>query len=496
VTSCIALLCEEGQTTDANFESPKSLPTIIRNLEVYQELSSRDFRFTGLVAFQRRVRALLRKIKVPTISVLNAWEIAFNKWIDLSKQTLSSRSGGPLEERPLVEWRNFSGFLASLAGSCVSEQASIVEDTELTGLKWIDKSSQDGHDETLLDRYMTQSIQLLACSDVRVREATREVLSSEISPSLYFPLFKALEAELESLFDGAPNASSGFSETRITFAEQAAALLKTTVEKLGSPTEINAALPIDIGALTLNFARFLNGVTDGGSSVRVKIKVCQLCEVVTQKKELLNLRHDVRIRNQLLEIMFGWIARPGSPRFDSGAAVGPRADESLRFQKDLDRACLKALANLTYRLPLQPAEGQSDADTSDLKSQMFHTYFNRFLSLLSFEATEFGRNEAQPALINRDNILPTPDLAIVALSNLLSANIDVGLKHSLGIGYHKDSEVRTAFVKVLCNILAQGTEFNNLSDAAVNERYAKLVQVCSRWHYPGKSTNISVYSYY
>jgi neurofibromin 1 len=480
VTSCIALLCEEGQITDANFESPKSVPTIVRNLEVYQELSSRNFRFTGLVAFQKRVWALLRKIRVPTVSVLNAWEIVFNKWMDLSKQISSSHPGDPPEERPLVEWRNFSGFLASLAGSCISEQASIVEDAGLTGLKWIDRPSQDTHDETLLDRYMTQSIQLLACSDVRVREATREVLSSEISPSLYFPLFKTLEAELEGLFDGAPNASSGFSGARITFAEQAAALLKTTVEKLGSPTEINAALPIDIGALTLNFARFLNGITDGGSTMRIKIKVCQLCEVVTQKKELLNLRHDVRIRNQLLEIMFGWIARPGSPRFGSGATViGPRVDESLRFQKDLDRACLKALADLTCRLPLQPAEGQSDADTSDLKSQMFHTYFNRFLSLLSLETTEFGRNEVQPTLINRDDILPTPDLAIVALSNLLSANIDVGLKHSLGIGYHEDPEIRTAFVKVLCNILAQGTEFNNLSDAAINERYAKLVQVCS-----------------
>jgi neurofibromin 1 len=479
VTSCIALLCEEGKTADTNFESSKTAPTILRNLEVYQELSSRDFHFTGLVAFQKRVRALLRKIRMPTNSILNAWETVFDKWIDLSKRITSSRMGDSSEERSLVEWRNFSGFLASLAGSCISEQASLVEDTGLTGLKWIDKPSQDCTDGTLLDRYMNQSIQLLACNDLRVREATREVLSSEISPSLYFPLFEALEAKLGDLFGSPHNASLGFSDTRIAFAEQVAALLKAAIEKLGNPTEIGVSLPIDFGALTLNFARFLNGITDGGSTMRIKIKVCQLCEVVTRKKELLNLRQDVRIRNQLLEIMFGWIARPGSPRFDNGAAItGPRAEESLRLQKDLDRACLKALADLTYRLPLQPAEGQSDADTSDHKSQMFHTYFNRFLSLLSFETTDYSRNEAHPPMVNRDDMLPAPDLAIIALSNLLSANIDVGLKHSLGIGYHEDPEIRTAFVKVLCNILAQGTEFNNLSDAVVNERYNKLVKVC------------------
>ncbi len=63
----------------------------------------------------------------------------------------------------------------------------------------------------------------------------------------------------------------------------------------------------------------------------------------------------------------------------------------------------------------------------------------------------------------------------MALSNLLSANIDVGLKHSLKIGYHEDLEIRTAFVNVLCNVVAQGTEFSDLSDIAGREHYDELV---------------------
>lgn len=455
----------------------KSLLPTLKNLHAYQELSSRDFRFTGLVAFQKRVRSVLRKMAVPSEGILSAWEIVFNKWFDISKRISSSRPTDVLDERSLIEWRNFSGFLASLAGTCVFEHTSSVDESGGAILKWIDRPSADGYEETLLDRYMMQSIQLLACNNIRIREATREVLSGEISQSLYLALFKTLESELEVLFDGSHATSSRSPENRINFAEQAAALLRTIVERLGTPSEFGAALPVDIGALTLKFARFLNSTTDGGSPLRIKIKVCQLCEVVTRKKELLNLRHDVRIRNQLLDIIFGWIARPGSPKFENLATTGSRADESLRLQRDLDKACLKALADLTYRLPLQPADGQSDADTSDLKSQMFHTYFNRFLSLLHFEAADVGRNELPISSSNREDMLSTPDLAIVALSNLLSANIDVGLKHSLGIGYHEDSEIRTAFVRVLCNILAQGTEFNNLSDAAVSERYDELVEV-------------------
>ena len=379
-------------------------------------------------------------------------------------------------ERPLVEWRNYSGFLASLGGTCIFERASPPEEPGLVGLKWIDRPSSDNHDGTLISRYMTQSVQLLASSNVRIREATRETLSTELSSSLYLPLFEALESELGVLFDSPRTNTSLSFESRILFAEQAASLLKSIVDKLGGGIEVGAVLSIDVGALTLSFAKFLDELAEGASVSRVKMKICQLCETVTQKKELLNLRHDVRIRNQLLEVIFSWIARPGAPKADAILSAGARVDELLRLQRDLDHACLKALADLTYRLPLQPADGQTDADTSDLKSQMFHTYFNRFLSLLNYEQPEVGQNDIRLASPGEET-MSTPELAISVLSNLLSANIDVGLKHSLSIGYHEDIDIRTAFVKVLCNILIQGTEFNNLSDAAVNEKYEELLNV-------------------
>jgi neurofibromin 1 len=475
VTKCISLFCEEARLVDGSTEANKSLVLTLRNVGIYQEISTREFRFTGLVAFQKRVRGLLRQMQHPTAGILTAWEAVFDFWLKLSKQ-IFSRSTEMLDERSLVEWRNYSGFLASLGGSCISNQALAPEETGLAGLRWIDRLSPDSYDETILTRYMKQSIQLLASNNVRIREATRETLSTELSSSLYLPLFEALESELGVLFDSPRTNTSLSVEPRVIFAEQAAALSKSIVERLGGPTENSAALSIDVGALTLNFAKFLDDMAESASILRVKIKICQLCETVTQKKELLNLRHDVRIRNQLLEVIFGWIARPGSPK-DAVLSASARVDEILRLQKDLDRACLKALADLTYRLPLQPAEGQTDADTSDLKSQMFHTYFNRFLSLLNYESTEIGRNEVRLTTTVSEESMTTPELAISALSNLLSANIDVGLKHSLGIGYHEDLDIRTAFVKVLCNILIQGTEFNNLSDAAVNEKYDELLGV-------------------
>jgi neurofibromin 1 len=69
------------------------------------------------------------------------------------------------------------------------------------------------------------------------------------------------------------------------------------------------------------------------------------------------------------------------------------------------------------------------------------------------------------------------ELTILALSHLLNANVDAGLKYSLAMGYDDDQETRTAFIQVLTNILNQGTEFETLAENVMTERYEKLIDV-------------------
>ncbi|RKF61885.1 Neurofibromin [Erysiphe neolycopersici] len=474
VSKCISLFCEEARLTEEASGSSKGLLPTLHNIDIYKEISARDFRFTGLVAFQKRVRGLLKRIQHPTVGILRAWELSFNSWLAISRQ-IFSQSPESLEEKSLIEWRNYSGLLASLAGACISDRISPFEEPPPVGLQWIDiATSEKG--ETLLSRYMEQSIHLLSSSNVRIREAARESLSTELAISFYVPLFHKLESVLEVLFDSTRTNTFFTTESRILFAEQAASLLNSIVDRLGGLAEVGGALSINIGLLSLKFARFLDEIPTGVGALRVKIKICQLCITISQKEELLHLRHDARTRNQLLEVIFNWVSRPSSPK-DSILTTGNRYDEMICVTRDLGIACLKALVSLTQRLPLQPAEGQTDADASDSKSQMFHTYFNRFLSLLKFDFAEPGKNDGRLTTVVTEELTKTPDLAISALSNLLSANIDVGLKHSLSIGYHEDPVIRMAFIKVLCNILMQGTEFSNLSDASINEKYYELINL-------------------
>lgn len=480
LTTCIRLALEASSLSGTPREPSKPLSSMLRNAAAYHELSSPAFRFTGMVAFQKRMRGLLRRMQHPTVGILNAWEIAFGRWVHLARE-VSTSTIDAVEDKVLSEWRNFSGFLASLGGICTADQGTASDESTLGELRWIDRLSAkaDHSEEPLLTRFLRLSIQLLGCPNAKVREAMRDVLSNEVSPVLYHALFRALESELEVLLSRAlPPADRG-QDGEIVFAEQAASLLKAMVERLETPSDLGAASSVHLGVLTLSFVEFIDGAPEGADTLRVKIRVCNLCEAVTKRKEDLNLRDDVRIRNQLLEYIFGWIARPHSIKQDRKMISGVRQDEMRRIQRDLDKACLRSLAQLTFRLPLQPPESQTDAELSELKSQMFHTYFNRFLSLLNYETHETGRREFSPNASIRDDVTPHPDLVITILSNLLSANIDVGLKHSLNIGYHENIEIRTAFVKVLYNILIQGTEFSSLTDSAIGEKYEELLKVRS-----------------
>lgn len=470
------LMLEQCQLVDENTDSNRPSVSILRNGHVFQEISSPSFRVTGLVAFQKRIRGLLRGLEFPSPGILNAWEIAFDRWIHLAKE-VSIMPVDAVDELLLSEWRNLAGFLASAGGRCISDQTVILEEPALANLHWIDQPSSDNHEENLLNRYFRLGVQLLACANVRVREIMRDIFAHEVCSALHQPLFKAVEAEVEVLLTGALAQTDKAQDTEVMFAEQTVSLLKDLIERLQNPSDAGAASSVHLGALSLSFAKFMDGTSDNSSTLRVKIRICQLSEIITKRKEHLNLRDDVRIRNQLLEHIFGWIHRPSSSQADQGSSVSTRKDDMWRLQRDLDKACLKSLADLTFRLPLQPLDSQTDADLNGMKSQMFHTYFNRFLSLINHETHDSTTVEHGQSLHSSDEQPNNSELSIVILSNLLSANIDVGLKHSLSIGYHENMEIRCAFVKVLHNILSQGTEFRNLSDTAVTEKYDELLNV-------------------
>ena len=142
----------------------------------------------------------------------------------------------------------------------------------------------------------------------------------------------------------------------------------------------------------------------------------------------------------------------------------------------------------------------------EAKSQLFLKYFTLFMNLLNDcgesgqgLGSHEGKDEAPlPLGHNRNRHSNTTsnknslrNATIQAMSNLLSANIDSGLMHSIGLGYHKDLQTRAAFMEVLTKILQQGTEFDTLAETELADRFEQLVQLVTMIGDKGESSSLS-----
>ena len=94
---------------------------------------------------------------------------------------------------------------------------------------------------------------------------------------------------------------------------------------------------------------------------------------------------------------------------------------------------MEAVAALFRGLPLQPEESDR-GDLMEAKSQFFLKYFTLFLNLLNdcHDAASSEDKEGSRQRLSSGNLSALRDATIQAMSNLLSANIDSGLMHSIG----------------------------------------------------------------
>ncbi|KAG0019213.1 Ras GTPase activating protein ira2 [Podila clonocystis] len=513
--NCISLLCEETVITQEINNPNIGQLSLLENIDVYMELSAPSAVVAGRVSQQKRLRRLLRQISQPTPGNLGAWEEAYRRWKNITvfwtkdeiafyenmepfeknrKRTtaLPPPKGGFIidsSDSRNAEWQNFTGFLAALAGTSLPSNST--PRTNPPGENFRRSSANETKQaQANVERYMLDMVQLLVNEQVFVRDVVKQTLGSELSPSLYPVLFKQLIYVVSRFFD--PQGEAMCSDQYTMFIDQAISVLKLVLDRMVSPSD--SIFSVDFGALVLYFARYLHRLGHSLNGLRVKIKMCQLCETLMLKKEYISLRQEIRLRNKMVEVMIEWTSDFSLPS-DMPTYVEDKDDASNngRLYRDLDLACMKSIVTLLYQLPLQPYETSHDTDMTQIRAAIFYRYFSFFVKLLNrcrvLEYIESGpsyyksnNNEDLALLFAKSKAIvrdlgPLKDYTIKALSNMLSANIETGLKYSLSMGYHEEDRTRTAFMQVLTNILKQGTEFAVLSESAMEDRYEKLIDL-------------------
>ncbi|KAG9291425.1 hypothetical protein G9A89_021843 [Geosiphon pyriformis] len=533
--TCFGHLCTEAQLTEDMDEAPPSQLTIVENMNVYLELSSATYMVTGRMAQQKRTRKLLRLMNKPTPGNLAAWEEAWKRWklltymvarpaddssFDESKKRglistlskISSSNVADITEAQTAEWHNYTGFLSALGGCCVSDSQNSPNGTsngrnpsfahEANNHR-VSTTHHDSNYHAMVETFVSEMVDLLVCDSIYVRETVKETLGADLSPRLYVILFRHLESIVGRFFD--PDGEATCTERFTLFVEQAISVLKLILDRIQDASE--NLYTVDFGGLVLSFARYLHRLGTVHDALRIKIKMCVLGEILMLKKDYVTLRQEIILRNNLLEIIIEWTSDFALKNESQGGNENT-LNKNERLHRDLDQACLKTIVALLHQLPLQPSDSVHEADLSPVKARLFFKYFSFFIKLLNrcriLEAIDSGTHSSknnqdlQMLLSKVNNVLsmilshnclylkskeyvkdlgPLKDYTIQALSNVLSANVDSGLKYSLSMGYHEDTQTRTAFMQVLTNILNQGTEFEGLAENAMNDRYDKLVEL-------------------
>ncbi|WOO81456.1 Neurofibromin [Vanrija pseudolonga] len=377
---------------------------------------------------------------------------------DSRRRMLSADIVG-LNEDESKEWQNLIAFLCSTSSVALQDNIAPVTVTDTLGKGVLPRVYEEPIDLTAhVESFIRQSVDLLISSSIHVREAAKDALGTELPLGLSRVLILQMTKLLSHAFVPGGVAAS---ETFTIYVDQAIAVLKSTVERV-SPGD--NGVQVEMGELLYLIAQYTHRLGREDYQMRIKQRYCQLIEVVLNRPDFAILGNNNKLRNAVLEWMCEWSIESFRDGEGSKNLVG-----NDRIQRDLDHACLRAMIPVTDNLIIKPPGAESEDTQLVVKSRLFYRYYHMLVRVLERSANSAETESSHVATsvsglsMKVSNTETYPALAIQVLSNLLSANIDVGLKHCLTLGYHDDPTIRTAFMQLISNILQQDTRFGGLA---------------------------------
>lgn len=326
---------------------------------------------------------------------------------------------------------------------------------------------------------------------LNIQKNVKELVGEEMSTQLYPILFDQIRAIVEKFFDQQGQVNVNVTDINTQFIEHTIYIMKSILDPKAnkdpnndqpSPSEHLGVTSIE--GMMLGIVRYVRHLDMNVYAIRIKTKLCQLVEVMMKRRDDLAFRQEMKFRNKLVEYLTDWVMGTSHQIAPPSSADPAMLTNTSLIFRDLDQACMEAVAALLRGLPLQPEESDR-GDLMDAKSALFLKYFTLFMNLLN---DCIDSSEAEKELNNTPLLPPRPRMAagkltalrnatIQAMSNLLGANIDSGLMHSIDLGYNPDLQTRAAFMEVLTQILQQGTEFDTLAETVLADRFEQLVQL-------------------
>lgn len=472
---------------------PSKVPEIIfRGTEEYtkarhnmQALGDPSVPILGRAAFQRRCRKIMRSMDTPNAIQVIAWAEMYDCWIKITEKYLSAVKTNPSPpEDQKFEWQNVTLACAALSGGVFMERSAygkVIAPFQPMLQYFVsdpmpERFRRASDYEELLRDFVASLVELLVHEDLVVRDVAKEALGSESQTKLYSMIIFQLDSVVSRLLDRRlPDWNPANTPILI---EQAISVLRLIFDRIETIAD-GAQLNVDVTHIVLQLSAFLNSWSSSLNTIRIKIKFCNLCNSLFSKSDILALKKSVAMRNQLLDSIHQWV------NVISMDWPMHERDAMLKLQADLDFSCIQAAATMLDRLRLQPLDGSGGLESGQAISSLFSKYLNFFV--LALERTV----PVEDALSDRGSAASKPvgpgskeqgsvrELAILGISNMLSANMDAGIKHCLSFGYHDDPRMRATFILIFTRVLKQGARFDGVEPMVPrpgNRRLCEMVR--------------------
>lgn len=418
--------------------------SIMQNFHVYSELSTPSQFFTAL-SIQKRMYKLFQGIERPSKAVIRIWRRLYDRWSLLNVNTESFDSSHEKQK----EWRSYAGLLASLLASLLNLDGSL-------------KIPDNVHFKAR--QFLLDLVNLTISNSTFLSETSREVLASDLNPLAYQHVLR----QLNSMLDLHIEKKSGL-EMRLV--SQTALFLRPMIERLKDEDEFY--ISVDVGGLSLKLVRFLKDIGISAEVLRVKVRVCQLLESIGNVSDSLNVRYELKVRNELVRVLGDWLEKCTAHQTLSVSSNGRAEQEKERALRDLSVAISKALTTLLDGMIIQVPDGTHEKDVLSTKHSIFSNLFALFLRVLHRCKPDTDGSAGYNILADKVPLIRSQ--TILGLSYMLIANVDVGLRVAISLGYHEDLGLRLAFLEIFKNILSQGTSLS--PEFGMKKRYEEMIDV-------------------
>ncbi|TFY54349.1 hypothetical protein EVJ58_g8920 [Rhodofomes roseus] len=478
---CLRLLAQAETAPDAPSSNTHSEDERVKRYPIYEQLGDPKVLVVGRIGHQKRVRRLMRLMPSTSPVHVAVWEECYWRWCALNEMVIrrstdSTADGfeagiAPVGEKVLTseeihaQWQNLTLFLASFGSACLRDDDSSDVTLDVAPHFLPDAMRILRNPAELLRDFLGVLIDFMVSDSIQTRDTARDALGSEASPRLFTKIFRELDSVVREL----AASDTVHWNTLALFLEQFLVILKVLVENAQYLEEIRG---MDLGSTLAVIASFIGRFHDV-SSYRLRLKFCSLCEGVFSQGESIAMRKDSSNRQKIADIVTEWIQ--DSAMSDHGFAVQ---------QRELNLPAFRAAVKLFDRLELQAPDGTTGEEATHVVSRMFVRYTG-----VLFKAWECSRydiaatddrstdNSASPGLrsLQRDGELR--ELVITGYASLVSANPEVGVKHSLPLAYEMDSARRVIFSYVFTRVLPQGISLDSQEQPAVVPRQSRLCEL-------------------